>query len=90
MNYRHYIISLNIDIFKINIIIYFKNLLFYKYNNLMSDQDSNSDSDDSINVVRPTIIFVGDAGVGKTSIISRIMDNTFKSLQLELISCQKA
>ena len=44
----------------------------------MTEQDSNADSvDDSVNVARHKIIFVGDAGVGKTTIISRIMDNPF-------------
>ena len=44
----------------------------------MTEQDSNNDSaDDSVNVSRHKIIFVGDAGVGKTTIISRIMDNPF-------------
>ena len=44
----------------------------------MTEQDSNADSvDDSVNVTRHKIIFVGDAGVGKTTIISRIMDNPF-------------
>ena len=44
----------------------------------MTEQDSNNDSvDDSVNVARHKIIFVGDAGVGKTTIISRIMDNPF-------------
>ena len=44
----------------------------------MTEQDSNNDSmEDSVNVARHKIIFVGDAGVGKTTIISRIMDNPF-------------
>jgi len=44
----------------------------------MTEQDSNNESvDDSVNVARHKIIFVGDAGVGKTTIISRIMDNPF-------------
>jgi Ras-related protein Rab-6A len=44
----------------------------------MTEQDSNNDSmEDSVNVTRHKIIFVGDAGVGKTTIISRIMDNPF-------------
>ena len=44
----------------------------------MTEQDSNEDSvDNSVSVTRPKIIFVGDAGVGKTTIICRIMDNPF-------------
>ena len=42
----------------------------------MTEQDSKEDSEgDSVSVTRHKIIFVGDAGVGKTTIISRIMDN---------------
>ena len=41
-------------------------------------EDSKEDSvDNSISVTRHKIIFVGDAGVGKTTILSRIMDNSF-------------
>ena len=44
----------------------------------MTEQDSNEDSmENSMNVTRHKIIFVGDAGVGKTTIISRIMDNPY-------------
>jgi len=44
----------------------------------MTEQDSNEDSmNDSVSVTRHKIIFVGDAGVGKTTIISRLMDNPF-------------
>jgi Ras-related protein Rab-6A len=44
----------------------------------MTEQDSNEDSvDNSVSVTRHKIIFVGDAGVGKTTIIGRIMDNPF-------------
>ena len=47
----------------------------------MTEQDSNNDSvDDSVNVARHKIIFVGDAGVGKTTIISRIMDNPYNEI----------
>ena len=41
-------------------------------------EGSHDDSvDNSISVTRHKIIFVGDAGVGKTSIINRIVDNPF-------------
>ena len=41
-------------------------------------EESPDDSvDNSISVIRHKIIFVGDAGVGKTSIINRIVDNPF-------------
>ena len=47
----------------------------------MADQDSADDSrDDSVNITRHKIIFVGDAGVGKTTIISRIMDNPYNEV----------
>ena len=47
----------------------------------MADQDSPDDSrDDSVNITRHKIIFVGDAGVGKTTIISRIMDNPYNEV----------
>ena len=47
----------------------------------MADQDSNEDSvDNSVSVTRHKIIFVGDAGVGKTTIISRIMDNPYNDV----------
>ena len=47
----------------------------------MSDQDSGDDSkDDSVNITRHKIIFVGDAGVGKTTIISGIMDNPYNEV----------
>jgi Ras-related protein Rab-6A len=47
----------------------------------MTEQDSNEDSvDNSVSVTRHKIIFVGDAGVGKTTIISRIMDNPFNDV----------
>ena len=41
-------------------------------------EESHEDSvDNSISVTRHKIIFVGDAGVGKTCIINRIVDNPF-------------
>ena len=44
----------------------------------MAEQDSNEDSmENSVSVTRHKIIFVGDAGVGKTTIINRLMDNPF-------------
>ena len=44
----------------------------------MTEQDSKEDSEgDSVSVTRHKIIFVGDAGVGKTCIINRIVDNPF-------------
>lgn len=47
----------------------------------MTEQDSNEDSvDNSVSVTRHKIIFVGDAGVGKTTIIGRIMDNPFSEV----------
>ena len=47
----------------------------------MTEQDSNDDSqDNSVSVTRHKIIFVGDAGVGKTTIINRIMDNQFNEV----------
>jgi len=47
----------------------------------MAEQDSKDDSEgDSVSVTRHKIIFIGDAGVGKTTIISRIMDNPFNEV----------
>ena len=47
----------------------------------MTEQDSRDDSnEDSVSVTRHKIIFVGDANVGKTTIISRIMDNPFNEV----------
>ena len=47
----------------------------------MTEQDSNDDSvDNSVSVTRHKIIFVGDAGVGKTTIIGRIMDNPYNEV----------
>ena len=47
----------------------------------MTEQDSNNDSmEDSVNVARHKIIFVGDAATGKTSIINRIIDNPFNDI----------
>ena len=47
----------------------------------MAEQDSNEDSaDNSVSVTRHKIIFVGDAGVGKTTIISRIMGNPYNEI----------
>lgn len=44
----------------------------------MVEQESQEDSvDNSISITRHKIIFVGDAAVGKTSIIGRIVDNPF-------------
>ena len=46
----------------------------------MTEQDSKDSEGDSVSVSRHKIIFVGDAGVGKTTIISRIMDNPFSEV----------
>ena len=47
----------------------------------MTEQDSKEDSEgDSVSITRHKIIFVGDAGVGKTTIISRVMDNPFNEV----------
>ena len=47
----------------------------------MTEQDSNEDSvDNSVSVTRHKIIFVGDAAVGKTTIISRIMENPYSEV----------
>ena len=47
----------------------------------MTEQDSKEDSEgDSVSVTRHKIIFVGDAGVGKTTIIARIMDSPFNEV----------
>ena len=47
----------------------------------MNEEDSREDSiDNSVSVTRHKIIFVGDQAVGKTSIISRIMDNPFNEI----------
>ena len=46
----------------------------------MTEQDSSDESDNSVSVNKYKIIFVGDAGVGKTTIISRIMDNPYNEV----------
>ena len=47
----------------------------------MSQKDSSDDSqENSVSVTRHKIIFVGDANVGKTTIISRIMGNPFNEV----------
>ena len=46
----------------------------------MTEQDSSDESDNSVSVSKYKIIFVGDAGVGKTTIISRIMDNPYNEV----------
>ena len=62
----------------------------------MSEPQDNEDSiDNSVSQTRHKIIFVGDAGVGKTTIISRIMDNPFSdvyepSIGVDFMSKNKA
>ena len=47
----------------------------------MTDLDSKDDSEgDSVSVTRHKIIFVGDAGVGKTTIIARITESPFNEV----------
>ena len=47
----------------------------------MTEQDSKDDSEgDSVSVTRHKIIFVGDAGVGKTTIIARITESPFNEV----------
>ena len=47
----------------------------------MPDLDSKDDSEgDSVSVTRHKIIFVGDAGVGKTTIIARITESPFNEV----------
>jgi small GTP-binding protein len=47
----------------------------------MTDQDSKDDSEgDSVSVTRHKIIFVGDACVGKTTIIARITESPFNEV----------
>ena len=47
----------------------------------MTEQDSKEDSEgDSVSVTRHKIIFVGDAGVGKTTIIARITESPFNEV----------
>ena len=47
----------------------------------MTDQDSKDESEgDSVSVTRHKIIFVGDAGVGKTTIIARITESPFNEV----------
>ena len=44
----------------------------------MVEQESQEDSvDNSVNITRHKIIFIGDSCTGKTSIINRIIDNPF-------------
>jgi Ras-related protein Rab-6A len=44
----------------------------------MTEEESKDDSvDNSVSITRQKIIYVGDAGVGKTSILNRIMNNPF-------------
>ena len=56
-------------------------------------EESHEDSvDNSISVTRHKIIFVGDAGVGKTCIINRIVDNPFSDtyeMSIGVDLCQK-
>ena len=59
-------------------IYYRKNIFKYEDNLNMVEQESHEDSmDNSINITRHKIIFVGDDGTGKTSIINRIIVNPF-------------
>ena len=46
----------------------------------MTEQDSSDSQDNSVSVTKQKIIFVGDPHVGKTTIISRIMDNPFSDI----------
>ena len=46
----------------------------------MTEQDSRDSGEDSVSVTRHKIIFVGDAGVGKTTVIARIMDSPFSEV----------
>ena len=49
------------------------------------DSNDSNDSNDSLGITRFKIVFIGDSLVGKTSIIDRIIANSFKNSNEETI-----
>ena len=49
-------------------------------NKQKEEEEEEEDSDSSMSVNKHKIVFVGDEGVGKTVIFSRITDNTFNEV----------
>ena len=49
-------------------------------NEYKQEEEEEEDSDSLMSVTKHKIVFVGDEGVGKTVIFSRITDNTFNEV----------